>query len=273
MGTDRDAALTAADFARFSTLIHERSGIYLHADKQTLLRTRLLKRMRVLGVDSFRDYYRRVTDDATGGELRQLLDVISTNVTSFFREKQHFDFLAKVLPVLADSGDGYLNLWSAACSTGEEPYSLAMTVAETLPDWRQRDVRVLATDIAPSVLERAQAGTYPRARMQGVPPHLLPKYFSRVPGSDLLQVNDELRGMVRFRRLNLNQEEWPFRRQFAVIFCRNVMIYFDRATQERLIARFARVLRGGGYLMVGHSESLTGISHPLTFAEATVYRK
>ncbi len=270
---DPDAELTDADFARFSALIHERSGIYLHGDKKTLLRTRLLKRMRKLNLTRFRDYYERVVNDRNGEEMDAMLDAISTNVTSFFREKQHFDFLARVLPELADNDRGYLNIWSAACSSGEEPYTLAMTVAETLPDWRRLGVRILATDIAESVLAKAAAGMYPRNRLEGVPPQLLPKYFSRNAGSDTVQVSQELRYMIRFRHFNLNQDHWPFSKCFGVIFCRNVMIYFNRETQEQLIGRFARVMCPGGYLMVGHSESLTGIKHPLTYADATIYRK
>lgn len=263
-------------FTLLRNLIHQKSGIWLSDNKKTLLRTRLLKRMRELGVEDFSEYHRYVEADTSNDELRQMLDVISTNVTSFFREQQHFDFLARhVIPQLTAAGADFIHFWSAACSTGEEPYSLAMTIMEAIPNYQCHNIRILATDIAGSVLQTAERGFYRADKVEGIPPQILQKYFHREKqnGTNGYAVNTEVKNMVRFRMLNLNGPSWPFKKKFDVILCRNVMIYFDRKTQQELVSRFAANLKPGGHLLVGHSESLTGIRHEMKFIQATVYKK
>jgi chemotaxis protein methyltransferase CheR len=206
-------------------------------------------------------------------EVPHFIDVLTTNKTNFFREPAHFDFLVDaVLPRLAESGQE-IRLWSAACSSGEEPYTLGMVVRDHLPPEAQKRTRILATDISGRILAAARQARYAGPQLQGIPPETLRKHLERVPGApDAWTVRREVRDLVRFGRLNL-MEDWPMKGPFDVIFCRNVMIYFDRETQERLVRRFAALLPPGGILCVGHAESLSGIAHGLEQLQPAVYRK
>lgn len=272
--------LADRDFEKFSRLIFETSGIALTGAKKELLRARLGKILRRRGIPSFRDYLELVEGDATGDEIVSLLDAISTNVTSFFREADHFRFLGDVaFPAIRKtrerSGGKKFRAWCAGCSTGEEPYSLAITLRETLSVESGWDVRILATDISTKVLAAAREGAYAKQKLKEIPPRIVARYFAREPGregQDRYRVASELRSMISFGRLNL-MEPYPFRGPFDVIFCRNVMIYFDKKTQGDLVERFHRYLAEGGYLFIGHSESLNGIRHPLQYVRPSVYRK
>jgi chemotaxis protein methyltransferase CheR len=236
---------------------------------------RLQKRLRQGGFDGFRAYVRRLQNDPTGDEVLALLDAIATNHTSFFREPQHFTFLAEtVLPPLCDGRDrGSILGWSAGCSTGEEPYTMAMTLLERFGDAAASRVRLLASDLSRKALARATAGVYKAERVADVPRHLVVKYFDRrtSPGEDLVRVSDAVRRLVEFRHVNLIAP--PALPRFAFIFCRNVMIYFDRQVQQRVVAELEARLAPGGYLFTSHSESLNSLSHGLTWVAPSVYRR
>jgi chemotaxis protein methyltransferase CheR len=210
--------------------------------------------------------------------MTELTDAISTNLTSFFRESQHFNFLAgTVIPDLISRKNGKLSkirCWSAGCSTGEEPYTISITLLESLRQNPQCDIKILATDISSRVLQRAAQGTYDEERVAPVPQAIKSRYLTsiRQGGQTQYQVNSTLQKSIVFKYLNL-MEPWPFRGPLDFIFCRNVMIYFDKPTQEKLVNRYWDVLDHGGYLFTGHSESLTGIAHKFRYIQPTIYRK
>lgn len=266
--THQPVPLTPAQFDWVRHQIYRQCGIRLQDGKQSLVRNRLEKRLRVLGLSGYDEYIDFLQHDANGGEMEAFVDSLTTNKTSFFRESRHFDFLREqVLPDLVRARR--VRMWSAACSTGAEAWSLAITLAEAWPDLLARDVRILATDICRTVLAEARNAVYADDDLQGVPPHLLQRYFSR--SSEGFHVLDKLRRIVTVARLNLIGE-WPMRGPFDVIFCRNVMIYFDRETQERLVQRLTALLTPGGFLFVGHSETLTSLRHDLKIVSPAVYR-
>jgi chemotaxis protein methyltransferase CheR len=259
------------DFDRISKLVYEQCGIHLHEGKKELVKARLGKRLREGNFRSFADYYRHVTTREGQEELIIMIDSISTNLTYFFREDSHFRKLEKILPQLSENKK--LNIWCAGCSTGEEPYSIAMIVREQISS-SIIDVKILATDISTKVLKTAQAAVYSADKTNKIPEPLLKKYFQygTGPSSGLYRVKKDLRNLIEFRRLNLI-EPFPQQFRFDVIFCRNVMIYFDKATQSVLINKYYEHLEKGGYLFVGHSESLTGLLHPFKYSEPSIYRK
>ena len=270
--------LRDTDFEKIRRLIHEKCGINLHEGKKELVSARLGKRLREGNFPSFAEYYRYVTSDEGTDELVVMIDCISTNLTYFFREDSHFSRLAAILPGMAKMAatgrfSPKLRLWSAACSTGEEPYSLAITVRESL-NKVPVDVKILATDISTSVLKTAASGVYPEEKLKNVPLSALRKYFQRGTGKweGYCRVKKELQDVVHFKRFNL-MEAPPEGIYFDIIFCRNVMIYFDKSTQDALVNRIYQCLVKGGYLFVGHSESLTGLNHPFKYIEPSVYRK
>lgn len=270
--------ISEADFLRFCRLIYERSGICLNQGKKELVRTRLLKRMRACGLTCFKKYYQKVIQDGSGEELVHLLDVISTNQTGFFREPQHFEYLLQeVLPEWRRvwPGKKRLHFWSAGCSSGEEPYTLALVLCEFLTahqlPW---EIKISATDISTRMLEQARRGIYPQSRTKNIPPAWLKKYFQKGVNqwTGHVRLKPAVQRQVEFFRLNL-MEPFPFRESLEVIFCRNVMIYFDKPTQADLVQRFYQALRPGGYLFIGHSESLAGTGHCFHYLQPTIYRK
>jgi chemotaxis protein methyltransferase CheR len=266
--------LSDADLARVGSLVHEIAGISLPPNKHALVRSRLAVRARSLGLGSVGAYLELVRQDASGGELAAMVDALTTNKTFFFREEAHFDLLReRVLPQLAERR-GPIRLWSAGCSTGEEPYCLAQIALEVLGDRARDDVRILGSDISQRVLNVARPGEYPADAVASIPALTLGQMFDAVQhgARRAYRVRPELRSMVRFARLNL-MSSWPMRGPFDVIFCRNVMIYFDRPTRERLVRRLADLLAPGGYLCIGHSESLTGLSVELEFVQPATYRR
>ena len=266
------------DYERISRLVYEQCGINLHEGKKELVKARLGKRLREGNFKSFGEYYRYVTTDDGTAELISMIDSLSTNLTYFFREESHFQKLRNMIkPMVKTSNQGRLSeklrIWSAGCSTGEEPYSLAMTVCESV-NGLSGDVKIMATDISTRVLQTADKGIFGKERLKNVPPAILKKYFQMGSGSCEGQflIKKNIRDMVQFSRFNLMDTPPPNYR-FDIIFCRNVMIYFDKATQEALVRRFHQCLNKGGHLFVGHSESLTGLSHELKYIEPSVYRK
>ncbi len=263
------------DFIR--SLVYERSRINLGPDKRQLVSARLGKRLRATNVASLSDYCALLQQPDAEQELGHLIDAISTNHTFFFRESAHFDFLrTKAVPEMLERARterwARLRVWSAACSSGEEPYSIAMTLAGTLPTWQWH---IDATDISRRVLAKAAAAIYSDEAVQRLPLEMIRTHFQRGfgPQEGNHRVKPALRDRVSFRHLNLLEGEPPFSEPFQVIFCRNVMIYFDRPTQEELVGRLARRLVPGGYLFVGHSESLTHLRHSLRAIQPAVYQK
>jgi chemotaxis protein methyltransferase CheR len=269
-----DNELSESDYERISNLVYRHCGINLHEGKRDLVRARIFKRLRATGSTNVVDYVKRMESDATGEEFHHLIDAISTNLTSFFRESIHFTFLReKLLPDLVkrkQSSSPRIRAWSAACSTGEEPYSLGMTLLDVLGSgW---NTKLLATDISRPVLATARAGRYDKSRLASVPTDLKNRFFTATQEKDKFQVSKELSNLIQFNYLNL-MDRWPFTGPFDFIFCRNVMIYFDKETQQRLIQRFWDCLGSGGMLFTGHSESLTGVSHKFTYVQPTIYLK
>lgn len=272
--------LSDREFQLFRALIFEKSGINLNEGKKELVRTRLGSKLRRGGYGSFRDYYNYVVEDRTGEELVSLLDAISTNLTSFFREINHFHYLKNIIiPEITErkKNDSVkeLRAWSAGCSSGEEPYSIAFTLADILQNAKGWNVKLLATDISTKVLTRAARGLYTEDQVKTVPKEMALRFLDKTDedGERLYGVRPEIKGMIQFKRFNLMTPSFPFRRGFDFIFCRNVMIYFDKSTQQTLINKFFGALSEGGYLLIGHSESLTGVQHRFRYMQPTIYKK
>ena len=256
---DGEFVLTGEDFARIARMVHEMAGIHLTDSKATLVYARLTKRLRALGLQSFRDYCALVQEERGADERAKMLAALTTNVTRFFREPHHFDHLrSSVLPRLLESArhGGRVRLWSAGCSTGQEPYTIALTILELMPEAGNYDIRILASDVDTEVLEQARAATYSANALDGVPSAIRGKWF-RNDGRGQFQLAPQVTELVALRELNLIGP-WPMKNTFQVIFCRNVTIYFDQQTRDRVWARFAQQLAPGGYLYIGHSERLGG---------------
>jgi chemotaxis protein methyltransferase CheR len=269
--------LTEEEFHLISGLVYEKFGINLGEQKRTLVIERLQKELRQGGFTSFKQYYNHVTQDATGRALLTMIDKISTNHTFFFREKDHFDLLtAEIMPMILQKLPGArqnLRFWSAGCSSGEEPYSLAMTINEYLgPKINIIGADILATDISVTVLAKASRGVYADTETAQIAPVLKSRYFTR-SADGAWAVKQSLKKMILFRRLNLMRQTYPFKNKFHVIFCRNVMIYFDVPTRKALLERFYTCLEPGGYLFLGHSESLGRLSDLFKYIKPAVYQK
>jgi chemotaxis protein methyltransferase CheR len=271
------STMTYEQFEEVSELVKSSCGINLHSGKRELVRTRLTKRIRELGLKTFEEYLERVRTDTSCSEVTSLLDVVSTNHTSFFREPRHFEYLRdSVLPKECpeDPELRRLRIWSAGCSSGEEPYSIAMVLSEHLPQSESWDAKILATDLSTRALARAKDGVFAPERVETVSKHLLTKYFEKKGRHDEARfaARPALKDMITFARLNLIGE-WPLKGPFDVIFCRNVMIYFDKPTQAKLVERFHSLLAPRGILFIGHSESLMTVKHKLRYVQPTVYEK
>lgn len=275
-GTGLDTPrLTDGEFDRFRGLILEHAGIHLKDHKRDLLVARLGQHIRNLGFESFSAYYEYVARDSSGEALRALINRITTNKTYFFREPHHFAFLrGRLIPELCRRGRRRLRIWSAGCSTGEEPYSIAIAVAEALGKHHGWDVRILASDIDTEVLAQAQSGTYPLAALEGVSAEQRRAFFLQGYGefAGQVQVRPELRQLVEFRRINFKETAWGVPARFDAVFCRNVIIYFDRPLQQRIVERLAGHLLPDGYFFSGHSENLFWLRDLLVAVEPTVYR-
>jgi chemotaxis protein methyltransferase CheR len=274
--------MTQAEFTRFSEFIIGQCGIKMPPSKKIMLEARLQKRLRSLEIPSYNEYYQYIQSEGGSGELVHMLDAVTTNKTEFFRESIHFQYLAQsILPEALSEQEGSklkdrpLFFWSAGCSTGEEPYTLAMVLSEFAHQHPSFRFSVIATDISTKVLDRARDGIYDEDRTAVIPLALKQRYVlrSKDRGKNLVRIVPELRAAVQFKRLNLMDESFSFSEPLDVIFCRNVIIYFDRSTQERLINRFCRVLKPEGHLFLGHSESVHGLDLPLRRITSTVYRK
>ncbi|MGQ9687504.1 MAG: CheR family methyltransferase [Desulfobaccales bacterium] len=269
--------LTDAEFFRFCRLVHGHAGIHLTSQKRELVRARLSKVLRARSLKSFQEYYELVLADKSGAELAALLDALSTNLTAFWREPVHFQYLAQVIfPSWKGSGKTPLrkNFWSAGCSTGEEAYTLAMLVLDAFAGEDLSRVKIYASDINTQVLAQAERGIYPLSRVEPLPPEWQRRFFQKGmrQHEGFVRVKPEVRQLVHFFRFNL-MEPFFFRERMDIIFCRNVMIYFEKQTQAHLVEKFYHCLKPGGYLFIGHSESLCNHRHRFTYVKPTIYRK
>jgi chemotaxis protein methyltransferase CheR len=267
-----EVRLSDGDLARIVRLVYERSGITLHSGKRALVLARLQKRLRAGGFVSFRDYLSHVEADASGAEVTALLDAIATNHTSFFREPQHFEFLrSTAVPALANRP---IRIWSAACSSGEEPVTIAITLLDILEPHQHSRIRILASDLSTKALRTASGGIYKMERVAGIPLDTLRKHFERGLGTHAghARVAPHVHRLIEYRQLNF-LEAGELGERFDMIFCRNVMIYFDRDIQQRVVSLLERHLLPGGYLFISHSESLNGISHGLRWVAPAIYQR
>lgn len=271
--TMEETVLSSKTFDRFCNLVYDKAGIKLGPQKEALVSARIGKRMRKLGINNFEEYYHLVENDATGEELVEMLNAISTNVTHFFRENRHFEILAGLLRKWEAEGQNSFKIWCAASSTGEEPYSIAMTVKEALHN--SSDVKILATDISTKVLNLAKAGVYEERHVEKIPTRYVNTYFrkKKTDKGTMYEANDDLKRMLTFARLNLAHPPFPMKGPFDVVFIRNVMIYFDNIIRKGLLSEAWRLLKPGGYLMVGHAESLSGMLSDFKSVEPSVYIK
>lgn len=271
-------AISDHEFAGLRDLIHQRFGINLTEQKRSLLVGRLQKLMRTLGFNSFSQYIEYLTQDKSEQGLSELVDLISTNHTYFNREKDHFDYFSETaFPAIVENlkrqNRRDLRIWCAGSSTGEEPYTLMMLMLEHLgSDYKNWDAGLLATDISDRALTAARAGVYPRDRVEQLPANLRNKYFTPADQGHLA-VKEQVKKEVTYRRFNLMNTQFPFKKPFQIIFCRNVMIYFDQPTRDALVARFHKFIEPGGYLFIGHSETLGRTQTLFRYLEPALYQK
>ena len=266
------------DYAFIRKLVYDRTRIDLGPDKRQLVIARLGRRIREIHCPSFESYCRILRDRPESREIDHLVDAISTNHTFFFREPNHFRFLIdQIVPEFSGGqigSDRFLSVWSCACSTGEEPYSIAMNLAEQSSDSCHWQWSIECSDVSNRALEAASKGVYSRSQIRAVDEKRIRRFLEKGTGKNagLYRIQPSLRKRIRFRKLNLFQESFPWNRKFQVIFCRNAMIYFDRPSQQELVNRLSDHLSPGGYLMIGHAESLTGIAHPYKMLRPGIYR-
>ena len=269
----REFVFSEADFRHLVQLAYQYAGISLSESKRNLLYSRLSRRLRILGMATFAEYRGLLETDQR--EIENFINSISTNHTKFFRESHHFDHMRShvILPFVqkaAQTGNRRLRIWSAGCSSGEEPYTIGVVLKREIRDFRNYDVRILATDIDTDILAKAGRGEFASATVDEVP-KTYAEYFKRA--GDKVVVDAEVKSLIAFRQLNLMNDPWPFKGMFDIIFCRNVMIYFDGPTKAKLIQRFVRQIKPGGWLYIGHSESLIGAHPGLQSAGRTIYRR
>jgi len=259
-------------FERFQRIVYEQVGIALGPKKEALVKARVGKRMRALGIDDYEAYLDLIEGDDVGAELTLFLDAICTNVTAFYREAHHFDFVTAQMRACLAQGQRRFRFWSAACSTGEEPLTLAMTLLEATADF-DVDVRILATDISTKALDRCLDGCYTADRLAAVPPILRERWFDEIRhgNATMYRAKKELREIILFRRMNLSTPPFLMTGPLDAVFCRNVMIYFDKDVRRKLLDEVHRLLKPGGHLIVGHAESLTGIAGDFKYVQPAVY--
>jgi chemotaxis protein methyltransferase CheR len=272
---DREFSFSTGDYDFLRSMLKERTGIELGPTKHNMVYARLAKRLRKLGMKTFRQYIEFIASNEGRDELGTTLNALTTNLTKFFRENHHFEHLATTalqeVRARAVSHGRRLRIWSAGCSSGEEPYSTAITLLQAMPDIKQWDAKILATDIDTEMVRRGSEGIYPAASLEGMPADIARKYFE-AHGPDKVRVVAEARSLISFKHLNLI-DKWPMKGPFDVIFCRNVVIYFDKDTQRVLFDRYANMLVPGGFLYIGHSENLFGITERFKLLGRNIHRK
>jgi chemotaxis protein methyltransferase CheR len=269
-GRDREFDFTVKDFERVRRLIYEHAGISLNPSKQDMVYSRLARRLRATGIRSFKDYLDRLAKNSGDTEWEAFVNALTTNLTSFFREPHHFPLLTEHM--LKQKGKHHISLWCSASSTGEEPYSMAMTAVDAFGSFTP-PVTIVATDLDTNVLAKAEAGVYPLERVEKLPADMVKRFFLKGTGAHAgqVRVRPELRAMITYRQLNLLGDEWHIRAPLDAIFCRNVMIYFDKATQLKILERFVPLLQPDGLLFAGHSESFHNAGHLFNLRGKTVY--
>lgn len=270
---EREFEFTAQHFNKVRNDLYDYAGIVLADHKQDMAYNRLVRRLRALKLENFEQYFNYIQENPK--EFQQFINALTTNLSAFFRERHHFDFIADdVLPEMRQGGTRKLRIWSAGCSHGEEAYSLAMTIVDNLPELEQYDVKILATDIDSAVLDRAKRGVYDTESVNKMDKQCLRRHFLKGVGTrgGQVQVRREVQKLIHFKYLNL-MNEWPMQGDFDAIFCRNVMIYFNRDTQQRLLDKMADLIRPGGYLFVGHSEALARYNTRFKLIGKTIYQK
>ncbi len=268
-------SLGDAEFEYFRNVVYRESGIRLTELKKALVQARLIKRIRQLKLSGFEEYCEYVQQHYHD-ELENLINCITTNKTDFFRENRHFEFMKEhLIPLWCEKKKRRIRIWSAGCSTGEEPYSIAITMREYFPNIDSADVKILATDIDTDVLEKGKKGVYSLEAIADVPLPMAKKYFLRGSGDNkgFFKIKDSVKNLIYFRRLNLLDETYPMKGKFDLIFCRNVIIYFDKETQRKLFDRMFDFLSDDGFLFLGHSETLTGLTSRFALVANSIYRK
>ena len=269
--------ITEKEFQLFKDIIYRSTGIHMSEKKRNLVVARLSKRLRALNLNTFSQYYEYLNSSIDAqDELNNLINRITTNKTDFFREKHHFDFLLnEVFPSYIEEsrrgGERRVRVWSAGCSSGEEPYSIAMVLADAFKDERGWDLKILATDLDTDILTKATKGVYSSQQITPIPMGYLTKYLFRTPQG--YEVSPQIKSMISFRKLNLMDYAFPMKKPFDVIFCRNVMIYFNDQTKQDLVTKYHTHLKDKGYMFIGHSESLMYMKHLFRFLKHTVYQK
>ncbi len=271
--SNREFVMTDKEFETIRTIVSERTGIVLSDGKRDMVYGRLVRRLRALGLSGFSEYCDLIVK-GDESELSEFVNAITTNLTAFFREKHHFEFLEnELLPsIIKNKKERKLRVWSAGCSSGEEPYSIAMVVRETVPaDW---DVKILATDLDTNMVKKASSGIYAETRVSGIDKNRLKRWVRKGKGahSDMIRISDELRNIITFNQLNL-MHSWPFKGPFDFIFCRNVVIYFNKDTQRILFNRFADLLYDDAHLFIGHSESMFNVCDRFRLLGKTIHKK
>lgn len=262
------------DFKKFSDLVYQKTGINLHYGKKQLLQSRVNKILRKRNIASYKDYYKLIVDDESSQELVDFINLISTNVTHFFREEKHFEFMKTIwYQHQIKQKNNKVDIWSAACSSGEEPYSIAIQLNE-LFDAQKTNISILASDISTKVLNLAKNGIYPYSRVENLPQHIVRKYFQKgiKNGEGFVRIKNNIKSQISFQSINLIE---PFQgvKEFDIVFCRNVMIYFDTITKQHIVNRLTAHIKPGGYLFIGHSESLNGLSTGLRYVQPAIYQK
>jgi chemotaxis protein methyltransferase CheR len=262
--------MDTSTYHRLCSIAYQKAGISLGPSKEALVAARVGKRLRALGLATEEEYLARLEEDRDGEETVQFLDVIATNHTAFFREPDHFDLLRKLVGDWHREGVRRFRIWSAASSTGEEPYSIAFTLAD-MPEVGDADWRILATDISTKVLKKAETGRFTEDKLTSLERSAQRRYFERVENTSEFAVRPAIKDRIAFRRLNLAMPPYPMRGPFDIIFCRNVMIYFDQAVRQRVIGAMEHLLRPGGYLLIGHSEALSAIQLGLRMLRPSIF--
>ena len=273
----RDFTLTDREFNQIRKLVIEHTGIALSDAKRNLVYGRLAKRLRKMEIGDFGSYIQLLESPMGKDELANFTNAITTNLTSFFRENHHFEYLkSNVIPNLLrlNADTKKIRIWSAGCSTGEEPYSIAMTIREMIPESKDWDIKILATDLDTNVLAHAKAGIYSLEKINNVSKSRMKRFFLRGKGEQRedIKIRSELQNMIRFRQLNL-MDPWPIKNQFDIIFCRNVVIYFDKPTQKVLFKRYHELLKDTGHMFIGHSETMFKVSDDFKLIGNTIYTK
>lgn len=274
MDEQREFKFTREDFDFLRKIVTESTGIIAGDDKYTMYYSRLARRVRKLGLKDFAEY-RQYLNQNQESESIELVNSVTTNLTSFFRENHHFDFLKDtVVPIIRQRNNRRIRIWSAGCSTGEEPYSIAISLAQAIPDFRNWDIRILATDIDSNVVQKAASGVYPMERVNGIEASMLKKYFLKGKSTNegMVRLHPDIIRMISFKQLNL-LHSWPVNERMDCIFCRNVVIYFDKPTKNKLVERYADQLVDDGYLFMGHSESLFRSTERFKLLGKTIYQK